>query len=77
MTKDKGGLLAIPSDGDLLFGAAAITDFVNTLSATKINRRQIYYWLESGHVPSGKIGTKIVGSRRALREHFTRITGGG
>ena len=41
------------SDGDLLLGAAAITDFVNELSATRVNRRQVYYWLEEGHLPSG------------------------
>jgi hypothetical protein len=85
-TKDKSGLLAratamhsdgmAGSDGDLLFGAAAITDFVNHLSATRINRRQIYHWLEAGHLPSGKLGTKIVGSKCAIREHFAKLTNG-
>lgn len=72
--KDKGGLLA---DGDdLLLGAAAITEYINTLSATRVNRRQVYYWLEERLVPSGKMGAKVVGSKRAIREHFIRITGG-
>jgi hypothetical protein len=64
------------SDGDLLFGAAAITEFVNQLSATRINRRQIYHWLEVGHLPSGKLGTKVVGSKCIIREHFAKLTSG-
>jgi hypothetical protein len=64
------------SDSDLLFGAAAITDFVNQLSSSRINRRQIYHWLEAGHLPSGKLGTKVVGSKSVIRAHFARLTGG-
>jgi len=62
------------SDGDLLLGAAAITDFVNELSATRVNRRQVYYWLEEGHLPSGKLGMKFVGSKCAIRERFAKLT---
>jgi hypothetical protein len=66
----------VVDDSDLLFGASAITDFVNQLSSSRINRRQIYHWLEAGHLPSGRLGAKVVGSKSVIRAHFARLTGG-
>jgi hypothetical protein len=63
-------------DNDVLLGASAITAFVNELTATKVSRSQIYHWIESGNLPAGRLGTKVIGSKKRIREHFERITGG-
>jgi hypothetical protein len=39
------------------------------------NQRRTYYLLEKGLIPAGKLGATWVASRRALREHFARLTG--
>jgi hypothetical protein len=55
---------------DLVWGAEAIAEALNQ----KV--RPVYYKLERGLIPAGKIGDQWVASRRTLREHFTRITSG-
>jgi hypothetical protein len=37
--------------------------------------RRTYYLLENGLIPAGKQGGNWIGSRRALREHYERLTG--
>jgi hypothetical protein len=55
---------------DLIWGVSAI--------AAEINRspRQTHYMLERELLPAGRQGSLWVASRRALREHFARLTGG-
>lgn len=62
-------------DKDLLWGAAAVTAFLNKISATPISRSQVYHWLDAGLLPSGKFGAKIVASKRAIQARFEQITG--
>jgi hypothetical protein len=64
------------ADNDVLLGASAITAFVNGLTASEVSRSQVYHWIESGHLPTGRLGTKVIGSKKRIREHFERITGG-
>jgi hypothetical protein len=64
------------ADNDVLLGASAITAFVNELTASEVSRSQVYHCIESGHLPTGRIGTKVIGSKKRIREHFERITGG-
>ena len=64
-------------DNDVLLGASAITAFVNELTTSKVSRLQIYHWIESGNLPAGRLGTKVIGSKKRIIEHFERITGGG
>jgi hypothetical protein len=64
-------------DNDVLLGASAITEFVNELTTTKVSRSQVYHWIESGHLPAGRLGTKVIGSKKRIRDHFERLTGGG
>lgn len=55
---------------DLLRGVEQIAEFIGE------PRRRVYYMLENKQIPAGKIGAAWVASRRALREHFARLTGG-
>jgi hypothetical protein len=61
---------------DLLWGAAAIADFINELSATPTSRSKVYHMIESGDLPAGRIGARLVGSKKRIRAHFEQITGG-
>ena len=63
-------------DGDLLLGASAITAFVNELTTSPVSRSQVYHWIESGNLPAGRLGTKMIGSKKRIREHFERISQG-
>jgi excisionase family DNA binding protein len=65
------------AENDLLLGASAITEFVNELTTTNVSRSQVYHWIESGHLPAGRLGRKVLGSKKRIREHFERLTGGG
>jgi hypothetical protein len=54
---------------DLLHGVDAIAKYLGE------TRRRTYYLLETGAIPAGKLGPgRWVASRRALREHFDRLT---
>jgi hypothetical protein len=55
---------------DLIWGAEAIAETLNQ------KLRPIYYQLENGLIPAGKIGEKWVASRQGLKEHFKKITSG-
>jgi predicted DNA-binding transcriptional regulator AlpA len=61
---------------DLLWGAAAIADFINELSVTPMSRSKIYHLIENGNLPAGRLGARLVGSKKRIREHLERITGG-
>jgi hypothetical protein len=61
---------------DLLWGAAAITAFVNELSSDPMSLSKIYHLIESGDLPAGRLGGRLVGSKQRIREHFERITSG-
>ena len=63
-------------ESDILLGASAITAFVNELTTSRVSRSQIYHWIESGNLPAGRLGTKVIGSKKRIREHFEQITGG-
>jgi hypothetical protein len=64
---------------DLLHGTAAITAFINQISAAPpLSRSKIYRLIEIGELPVGRLGPRLlVGSKRRIREHFERLTGGG
>jgi hypothetical protein len=55
---------------DLIWGAEAIAEALNR------RVRPVYYQLEKGLIPAGKVGDQWVASRRALQEHFAKITAG-
>jgi hypothetical protein len=63
-------------DNDVRLGPSAITAFVNEPPTSKVSRSQIYDWIESGHWPAGRLGTNVIRSKKRIREHFERITGG-
>jgi hypothetical protein len=67
----------VKEDSDILLGASQITEFVNELTTSKVSRSQVYHWIESGNLPAGHLGTKVIGSKKRIREHFERLTGGG
>jgi hypothetical protein len=79
--KDDGRLTAYGSsnyqdNNDLLWGAAAITTFINELSAAPMSRSKVYHLIENGDLPAGRLGARIIGSKRMIREHFKKITAG-
>jgi hypothetical protein len=55
---------------DLLRGVKSISVFINE------NPRRTFYLLENKLIPAGKQGNSWVASRRALRDHYTRLTAG-
>jgi hypothetical protein len=56
---------------DLLRGVPAIAAFLGE------NPRRMYYLLEKGLIPAGKVGASWVGSKRTIRAHLTQVTSGG
>lgn len=60
-------------DRDLLLGAAAISDFVNSLVDTDrpITPKMIYAWIERKHLPVRRIGARIVASKAKIRAHLS------
>jgi hypothetical protein len=62
--------LSSPVGDDVLYGAAAIADFLG------IPRRKAFYLLEQRRIPAGKLGREHVASRSALREHFAKLARG-
>jgi hypothetical protein len=55
---------------DLLWGAKAIAAAINQTP------RQTHYQLEKGLLPAGRQGDRWVASRKALAEHFKKLTSG-
>ncbi len=53
---------------DLIWGVKAIAAAINQTP------RQTHYQLQEGLLPGGQQGDRWVASRRALREHFAKIT---
>jgi hypothetical protein len=68
---------SVPDNSDVLLGAAAITGFINELVTTRVTQGPVYRWIEARHIPSGRLGAKVIGSKKRLREHFERLTAGG
>jgi hypothetical protein len=62
---DEAGTLA----EDTLRGVPAIAEHIGE------SMRRTYYLLERGYIPAGKLGSIWIASRRALREHYARLTG--
>lgn len=57
--------------GDLLRGAQAITDYVNSLfSDGSFTKRDVYDWVARGLVPHKKHGAIIVGSKKRIAAYF-------
>jgi hypothetical protein len=54
---------------DLLRGVKPISAFLGE------SERRVFYLLERGLIPGGKIGASWVASKTALREHFAKLTG--
>jgi hypothetical protein len=55
---------------DLIWGVKAIAAAINQ------SPRQTHYQLEKGLLPGGQQGERWVASRKALQEHFAKITSG-
>jgi hypothetical protein len=66
-------------DRDLLIGGQAICNFVNSLFDTDrpITPAMIYFWVERNHLPVRRIGSRIVGSKTAIRAHLCGSSGKG
>lgn len=56
--------------GDRLSGIRAIAVFIGE------TERRTFYLAERGLIPVGKLGATWIASRKALREHFARLTSG-
>ena len=49
---------------DLLHGAREIAEFLG------VTPRKVFYYVERGQIPVTKLGSLIVASKSALRQHF-------
>lgn len=56
---------------DLLWGAEAIGHYIGQ------SKRRIYHDAELKRLPIGRSGATLVASRKALKEHFSNLTGCG
>ncbi|UGY15573.1 hypothetical protein HAP48_0044865 [Bradyrhizobium septentrionale] len=56
--------------GDILRGIKAIAQFINE------DERATGYKLTTGQLPGGKDGREWVASKRVIRDHYARLTGG-
>jgi hypothetical protein len=61
---------------DLLWGADAITRFVNELSATKRTRKQVYNLIAKKHLPARHIGSQLLASKKKIRDHLEGLLDG-
>ena len=62
--------IATPLADDLLKGADQISEFIGE------NLWRTYHLLENQVIPAGKQGNYCIASKRALREHYERLTRG-
>ena len=56
---------------DRLEGATAIAEFLGT------TRRRAFQLCERKLIPCGREGGRLIASKRALREHYAKLTRGG
>jgi hypothetical protein len=62
------------SAGDLLLGAKAIAQFVNTLfDGEPFSERDVWNWCAYKKLPHAKHGASIVASKRKITEHFYQM----
>lgn len=57
---------------DLLDG---VGDYVAFLGEDRFDARRVYYLLETGQLPGGKLGRGWVGSKTAVRKRLAELTG--
>jgi hypothetical protein len=62
-------------DGDCLLGGEEYTAFVNQVLNTDYDKKTIYGWLAMNRLPFGKLGSRIIGSRRAIRQKLAQSAG--
>jgi hypothetical protein len=64
-------------EGDFLCGAGEICAYVNTLfSGRQFTDKQIYRLIETGRVPAGKHGERVlIASKSAIRAALTKAAG--
>jgi hypothetical protein len=55
---------------DRIEGAQAIAAFLG------MTRRQVHWRIDRGLIPHAREGERIVASKRALREHWRKVTSG-
>jgi hypothetical protein len=78
--EESAGAALRPDDArrDLLEGAGAIGDFLREeLGLEGVTTRRAFHLCASRQIPAGKLGGGWVGSRRALRAHFEKLTSAG
>jgi hypothetical protein len=61
--------------GDCLIGGDEIAEFVNELLGTDVNVQTVYGWILRKKIPAGKFGSRVMGSRRTIREALARSAG--
>ena len=61
---ESGGSEVVPLKDDTLYGAREIANFLGC------TQRKVFYYKEKKLVPLGCIGSQIIGSKSALRQHF-------
>jgi hypothetical protein len=62
------------AEADLLEGADEIAEFLKADLGLKVSRRRAFHLCASKQIPAGKLGGKLIGSKRAIRKHFERLT---
>jgi hypothetical protein len=55
---------------DLLIGAEAIASYLRTIIEEPVTAKTVFYWAERDHIPTRRIGARIVASKRRLRQHL-------
>jgi hypothetical protein len=77
LTSPLTGAVAPPQlePGDALIGGEEITAYVNELLGTSADVQTVYGWILRGKIPAGKFGSRVMGSRRAIRQALAQSAG--
>jgi hypothetical protein len=65
----EGAQMASPAE-DVLSGAKAIAEFIGE------SERRTHYLLDRGLLPAGQMGTRWVGSKKRIAQHYAELTAG-
>jgi hypothetical protein len=67
-----------PDEPDLLRGCGPIATYLNQQFGTdEFSEDSVNRLIKAGHLQVGRLGGRVIASRRRLREYLDRLAGGG
>jgi hypothetical protein len=56
--------------GQILDGAEKISEYLIYLGFTDMTKGRVFHWAADGRLPVKKIGSRLIGNKRTLLQHF-------